>query len=52
MAQKNKTLLKPTQELNMEETLESADDILERQVLLSTHADAKKAAIQIIEAKK
>jgi hypothetical protein len=36
----------------MEDDLESAEDILERQVLLTTPADAKKAAIQIIEAKK
>jgi hypothetical protein len=36
----------------MEDDLESAEDILERQVLLTTPADTKKAAIQIIEAKK
>jgi hypothetical protein len=52
VAPKNKTLLKPTQTMAMEEALESAEDILERQVLLTTPADAKKAAIQIIEAKK
>jgi hypothetical protein len=38
--------------MDMEEALESAEDILERQVLLTTPADAKKAAVQIIEAKK
>ena len=52
VAQKNKTLLKPTQEMDMEEALETEDDILERQVLLTTPAEAKKAVIQIIEAKK
>jgi hypothetical protein len=42
----------PTQKMTIEDDLESAEDILERQVLLTTPADAKKAAIQIIEAKK
>jgi hypothetical protein len=52
VAKQNKTLPKPTKEQVMEEELESEDDILERQVLLSTPAEAKKAAVQIIEAKK
>jgi hypothetical protein len=52
VAPKTKTLLKPTQKMPMEDELESAEDILERQVLLTTPAEAKKAVIQIIEEKK
>jgi hypothetical protein len=41
-----------TREQPRDEAPETEDDILERMIILSTPAEAKKAAIQVIEAKK
>ena len=40
-----------TREQPKDEAPETEDDILERMIILSTPAEAKKAAIQVIEAK-
>jgi hypothetical protein len=41
-----------TRDQPRDEAPETEDDILERMIILSTPADAKKAALQVIEAKK